>query len=160
MAVDLFLKLDDIEGESIDAAHGREIELLTWHWALKQRGSAHRGVGAGTGKVQIADLVFTKYTDRATPNLVKMCCSGRHFRNARLTVRKAGGVPLDYLVVQLTDGIVSSVHFGEERCDERMIETVTLNFAAFNFDYTLQNADGSRGATVPASWNIVTNSPR
>lgn len=31
MAQDIFIKINGIEGESLDAAHRGEIEVLSWH---------------------------------------------------------------------------------------------------------------------------------
>src|SRR6478672_8284426 len=90
MPTDMFIKIDDIQGDSLDAKHNGEIEVLQWAWGVSQRGCAHSGSGAGTGKVSVQDLTFTKYSDRSSPNLLKMCCSGKHFKSAKLTVRKAG----------------------------------------------------------------------
>jgi type VI secretion system secreted protein Hcp len=158
MSIDIFLKIDDVKGESLDATHRDEIELQSWHWSMSQRGSAHAGSGSGTGKVSVGDLAFTKYTDLSTPTLLKMCCAGKHFRAAVLIVRKAGKTPLEYVKLTMNDGVVSSMHFGEERSDDRMTETVTLNFASFSYEYRTQRADGTAGGVIPASWHIARNS--
>jgi type VI secretion system secreted protein Hcp len=91
MAADMFMQIDDIKGESTDASHKDEIEVLSFGWATKQSGSAHSGTGAGSGKVSVGDLSFTKYVDRSSPVLFKLCCNGKHFQAAQLTIRKAGG---------------------------------------------------------------------
>jgi len=109
MAADMFLTIDDIKGESQDSAFRERIELISWNWGLSQGGSAHSGTGAGSGKVSARDISFIKLTDRSTPQLMKLCCSGKHFTKAVLTVRKAGEKPLNYVVLELFDGLVSSV---------------------------------------------------
>ena len=49
MAVDMFLKMDGIKGESVDDKHKDEIDVLSWSWGMSQSGSAHMGGGAGAG---------------------------------------------------------------------------------------------------------------
>jgi len=70
MAVDMFIKIGDIEGEAVDDAHGGEIDVLDWSWGMSQSGSMHIGGGGGSGKVNVQDLSFTKYVDMASPNLM------------------------------------------------------------------------------------------
>ena len=107
MAFDIFMKIDDIKGESVDATHPNEINVLSWSWAVNQTGTTHTGTGGGTGKALVQDLVFTHSVDAATPNLIKMACAGKHFKNALLTVRKAGDTPLEYLKIKLHDVIIT-----------------------------------------------------
>lgn len=160
MATDIFIKVDGIQGEAVDASCTGWIEVLSWDLAMSQRGTAHRGAGAGAGKVRVSDLSFVKYVDRSTPNLIKLCCSGKHFKNATLVIRKAGGKPLEYFRIKMSDGIVASVAPGGNSGEERLTENVALNFAAFTVEYVPQNKDGSGGPVIPASWNIARNAEK
>jgi type VI secretion system secreted protein Hcp len=160
MAVDMFMKIDDIKGESIDSKHKDENEVLSWSRSKPPPGTSHSGAGGGAGKVKVEDLSFTKHTDLSTPNLKKLCCSGKHFQKATLTVRKAGGEALDYIKLELSDGLISSVSTGATKGDDRLTETITLNFAAFKYEYTPQDAKGVGGGAVPAQWNIAKNAEK
>lgn len=160
MAVDMFIKIDDIKGESADAAHKDEIDVLSWSWGMSQSGSAQVGGGGGTGKVEVQNLSFAKYVDRASPNLMKLCCNGKHFKKAMLVVRKAGGKPLEYIKLELTDGLIASISTGGSGGEDRLTENVVLNFASFKYEYTPQKADGSGDAAIPAQWNIATNAEK
>ena len=157
MAVDMFLKIDDIDGESLDKKHEKSIDVLAWSWGMSQSGSTHIGTGGGSGKVNVQDISFTKYLDKSTPNLIKLCCSGKHIKQAKMTIRKAGGAPLEYLVITLKDAIVSSVSSGGSGGEDRLTENVTLNFGSFELEYKAQNKDGSAGAGASAKWNIAKN---
>ena len=157
MAVDMFLKLDDVKGESKDSKHKEEIDVLAWSWGLSQSGSAHQGGGGGAGKVAVQDISLTKHTDKASPNLLKFCCSGKHFKEAVLTVRKAGEKPVEYLKITMEQVLISSVSTGGSGGEDRLTENVSLNFAKFKFEYTPQKDDGSAGSAVEAHWNIATN---
>ena len=96
MATDMFLKIDGIEGESVDDKHPNEIELLSLRWGMNQGATMHVGTGGGAGKVSVNDLVFTHSVDKASTILMQNCMSGKHIPKAVLMVRKAGEKPLDF----------------------------------------------------------------
>jgi type VI secretion system secreted protein Hcp len=157
MAVDMFVKIGDIEGESQDKQHEKEIDVLAWSWGMSQSGSAHVGGGSGAGKVNVQDLSITKFVDKASPNLFKYCCSGKHFKEALLTVRKAGDHPVEYIKLKMTEVLIGSVSTGGSGGEDRLTENVTLNFAQFEYDYTPQKPDGTGDTPIPITWNIQKN---
>lgn len=155
MAVDMFLKIGDVKGESTDHKHKEEVDVLAWSWGLSQSGSMHMGGGGGAGKVNVQDISLTKYIDKASPVLMQKCCSGKHFPEATLTVRKAGDKPLDYLKVVMTDVLITSVSTGASGGDDRLTENVTLNFAKVKMAYQAQKKDGTAdGGAVEMGWDI------
>jgi type VI secretion system secreted protein Hcp len=160
MAVDMFIKIGDIKGDSTDATHKDSINVLSWSWGMTQSGTTHMGAGSGAGKVNVQDLTFTKYIDNASPNLLKACCAGTHFKTGLLTVRKAGDKPLEYLKINFYDLIISGVSTGGSGGEDRLTENVTLNFGQFEVDYTPQTATGAPGATIPMTWNIPGNTDK
>ena len=158
MAVDMFIKIGDIKGESIDkGGHKEEIDVLAWSWGLSQSGSFHGGSGGGAGKVSIQDISVTKYVDTASTALVLACCKGTHIDSAVLTVRKAGDKPLEYIKITLTKVLVSSVSTGGSGGEDRLTENLSLNFAKFKVEYTKQADKGGKDATSTAEWDIPGN---
>jgi len=157
MAVDMFLKLGDIKGESVDDKHKDEIDVLSWSWGMSQSSTTHMGGGGGAGKVAVSDLHITKYTDSASPNLMLSCCTGKHYDEATLVIRKAGDKPLEYLKIKMSEVLISSVQWAGSGADDRLTESVTLNFGKVNQVYTPQKADGSGGAAIEATFNIAHN---
>src|SRR5919108_4062049 len=107
MAVDLFLKLDGIQGESLDKAHKGEIELESFSWG-ESNAAPPAGGGGGAGKVQIQDLHVVAHVNKASPSLVLACATGKHLKDAVLTARKAGKGQQEFLVFKFTDVLVSS----------------------------------------------------
>ena len=103
------MKLTGITGESQDEKHRDEIEVLRWDWNVSQQSSMHSGSGGGSGKATVSDLSFEHYVDKASPNLMKYCLTGKHIDTAILIVRKAGGSPLEYLKITMGDVIVTIV---------------------------------------------------
>ena len=158
MAVDMFLKLDDVKGESRDDKHKDEIDVLAWSWGMHQSGTTHLGGGGGAGKVAVQDISITKYVDKASPNLMMACCNGKHYKEALLTVRKAGENPLEYIKLAMKEVIVANVSTGGSGGEDRLTENVTLNFAEYKIDYQGQGPDGkAAGGPVSAAWNIAKN---
>jgi len=159
MAVDIFLKLGDVAGESQDSAHVGEIDVLAWSWGMSQSGTMHTGGGGGAGKVSIQDLSITKWVDKASPNMMMACSTGSQYPEATLTVRKSGGdVPLEYVVMTMSDVIVTSLSTGGSGGEDRLTENVTLNFAKVKVDYQPQKQDGSKdGGEVTYNWDIAAN---
>jgi type VI secretion system secreted protein Hcp len=157
MAVDMFIKIGKLEGESRDKAHGKEIDVLAWSWGASNSGSAHVGGGMGAGKVNVQDLSFTKYIDKSSPDLMLACCSGEHFPEAKLIVRKAGKDPLEYLTITLKEVLVTSVSTGGSGGEDRLTENVTLNFAKVQLNYIEQTASGAPGAKPHMGWDIAAN---
>ncbi|MFI8611083.1 Hcp family type VI secretion system effector [Pseudomonas sp. NPDC077649] len=159
MAVDMFIKIGDVEGESADKSHGKEIDVLAWSWGMSQSGSMHVGGGGGAGKVSIQDISLTKWIDKSSPNLMMACSSGKHYPEAKLTIRKAGGEdPVEYLIITLKEVLVSSISTGGSGGEDRLTENVTLNFGQVQVDYQPQKQDGSKdGGPVKYGWNIREN---
>lgn len=160
MAVDMFLKIKGVDGESVDKVHAKEIDILSWSWGMSQSGTTHTARGGGAGKVSVQDLSITKYTDKSTPNLIKACCNGKHFDEAVLTVRKAGEQPLEYIILTMKDVLVTNVSEGGSGGDDRLTENITLNFAEFSYVYVPQKRDGGADGKVEATFNIATNSEK
>ena len=158
MAVDMFIKIGDLKGESKDSKHGGEIDILAWSWGLSNSGNAQTGGGGGAGKANVHDISFTKWVDKSSPNLVQYCASGKHFPKADLVVRKAGDTPLEYLKLSFTDVLITSISTGGSGGEDRLTENVTLNFAKFSVKYQPQAADGGPdGGEIEASWDIAAN---
>src|SRR5471032_257545 len=147
MAMDMFIQIGALKGESVDKVHAGKTDVLAWSWGLSNSGSAHVGGGAGAGKVNVQDLSFTKYIDKSTPDLMLASCNGKHYGSALLTVRKAGEKPLEYLKITMTEVLITSVSTGGSGGEDRLTENVTLNFAAVKVDYVEQAKGGTKGAT-------------
>jgi type VI secretion system secreted protein Hcp len=157
MAVDMFMKIGGLKGEAQDKIHKDEIDVLSWSWGVSNSGSAHVGLGAGTGKASVQDLSFTKWMDKSSTPLMLACCKGQHFPQASLTVRKAGDKPVEYCKIKLEEVIITSVSTGGSGHDDRLTEHVTLNFGKVSVDYTPQDDKGAPATAIPMSWDIAAN---
>ena len=158
MALDMFLDITgEISGESQDKAHKKEIDVLAWSWGMSQSGSFHMGGGGGAGKANFQDISVTKWIDVASPILMVYCSNGDHFEKAKLTVRKAGKKPLEYLIIHMEKVLITSVSTGGSGGEDKLTENVTLNFAKVKVEYKEQKPDGSAGTTKEYTWDIAAN---
>ncbi len=157
MAQDIFLKIAGIDGESQDSSHKNEIEVIEWSWQVLQESNMHQGSGGGSGKATVRDLNFVHNLDRSSPNLMKYCLTGKHIAEAKLTVRKAGGSPLEYLKITMTDVVITNVQPAGTATDEVIKEKVSMSFGKVKQEYTVQNQQGGSGGAVTAGYDIKLN---
>lgn len=159
MAVDMFLELDGIKGETVDKAYKSKnaMDILAWSWGVSNTGTFHHGSGGGAGKANFQDISITKYIDLATPNLMLHCANGKHIVKGTLVVRKAGENPLEYLKISLDKILVSAYSTGGSGAEERLTENVTLNFAKVKVEYQQQDEKGGKAGSNDFGWNIAEN---
>jgi len=153
MASDIFAKIGDIKGESLDDKHKDEIEVLSFSWGVTNTGSAGTGGGGGAGRATFQDLSIVHTIDKASPLLMKACATGEHLKEATITHRKAGKGQQEYLVVKLNDVLITGVVHGGTS-GAAASETVSLVFAKVDFEYKPQKADGSLDAGIHFKFDI------
>ena len=154
MAADIFAKIGDIKGESQDAKHKDEIEVLSWSWGVATTAGPGGG-GGGAGKATFQDLALTHSVDRASPSLMQACATGQHIKDATLIQRKAGKEQHEYLTIKMGDIIISSV--APSSSGDRPTESVTLNYAKIEIEYKTQKPDGTLDAGVHFKYDLKTN---
>jgi type VI secretion system secreted protein Hcp len=157
MAVDAFLMLDGIKGESQDDKHKGEIDIESFSWGMSQSGSGNRGPGSGTGKVDISDITVNKVVDKASPTLQLACANGKHIAKGKITLRKAGENPLDYFTVDLEQILVSNYQISAHKGGEVPQESFSLNFAKVKTEYWTQSEKGAKGENANFSWDVSKN---
>jgi type VI secretion system secreted protein Hcp len=155
MAVDVFLKLGDIAGESKDSKHAGEIDVLSWSWGVSQPGSMSTGGGGGAGKANFSDLSFMHQLDKASPVLMQKCATGDHIKEGTLVSRKAGKGQQEYLIVKMNDILVTSVQ--PSGSSEHPMESVSIQCSKIDLEYKPQKADGSLDAGVHFVYDIKAN---
>ena len=155
MAVDMFLKIDGIKGESTDSKHKDEIEIFSYSWGLTQSGGLASGGGGGAGKVQFQDFHFTKTVDKTSPSLFLKCATGQHIKEATLSARKAGEGQQDFLIIKLNDVLVSSYQTGGSSGDLPS-DQVSINYAKIEYIHRSQDETGKVEETK-AGWDLKAN---
>ena len=151
MASDIFAKIGDIKGESLDAKHKDEIEVLSFSWGVENCKSAAPGGGGGAGKA-----TFVHNIDKSSPYLMRACATGTHLKEATITHRKSGKGQQEFLVVKMNDVIITGVTHGGAT-GQPYSETVSLAFAKVDLEYKPQKPDGSLDATVVFKYDLKAN---
>ena len=158
MASDMFIKIGDIKGESQDDKHKGEIDLASWSWGVSQTGTMAAGGGGGAGKANFGDLHFVHNMDKASPVLALACASGEHIKSVTLTQRKAGKEQQEFLIIKMTDVLISSVQTSASDGSHAFpTESVSLNYAKIEFDYKPQKIDGTLDAAIKSGWDVKAN---
>jgi len=169
MAVDYFLKIEGIDGESEDDKHKNEIEISSFKWQEMQAGTFAQGSGGGAGKVQMKNLEFQCPVSKASPKLMLACATGQHIPNATLTCRKAGGGQQEFYKITLSDVLVASYQTGSEAASDTNftpeegyanglpVDHIGLNFGKIQFEYRPQKEDGSLDNPIKAGYNLKAN---
>lgn len=153
-AFDAFLKIDGIPGESIDSKHKDEIQVLSWSWGLTQSGT--------TSLTPTWNFKINKALDKSSPLLYVCSTGGSNLTQVILTVRKAGTEQQEYMIIKMSDVIVSSYQSGGGASDvEAMpIEQMSLNFQKIEWTYQAFAPDGTpSGAPIVTSWSNAVTPP-
>lgn len=158
-AIDMFLKLDGIKGESQDIVHQDEIDVLAWSWGVSQSGSFADGGGGVPGRASFQDLSITKYIDKASPSIMYRVFTGGHIPKAELFMRKAGGPDstTNFMTITMEPVMVSSYSTGGSDGEDRFAENLSLNYGKVTIEYRKQNGAGSYENPIKAGWDVQQN---
>jgi type VI secretion system secreted protein Hcp len=158
VAVDYFLKIDGIAGESIDVKHKNEIQLEAFSWGAMNDPGPGLGGGAGAGKVRLLDFSFSMRVNKASPKLFLACAKGQHLKVATFTARREGKAQQEFLVYKFTDVLVSSYQTSGTD-DVIPLDQISIAFGKVEIEYKAQKADGSLDAGISAGWDAQQNKP-
>lgn len=154
-AVDYFLKIDGVTGESPDAKHKDEIQLESWSWGESQGGTHAFGGGGGAGKVQMQDFVFTMKVNKSSPVLFLKCANGEHIKSAILTCRKAGKDQQEFMTFKFGDVLISSFQTsGAGSGDVLPMENISMNYTTIEYEYKMQKSDGQLAPGVKFKYDL------
>ncbi len=156
-AVDYFLKIEGIDGESAHAKHKGEIDVESWSWGETHPASPAAGAGVGSGKVSMNDFMFTMKLSKASPKLFLACATGEHIKSAWMTAHRAGGKDQGYFLKwSFGDLLVSGYHAGAA-AGEAPLDSVSFAFSKLEVEYKEQKPDGSLAPSIKAGWDVKAN---
>ncbi|MFP5209041.1 MAG: Hcp family type VI secretion system effector [Acidobacteriota bacterium] len=155
MSVDYFLKLDGIEGESLDEKHKNEIQIMSWSWGASNVSSVSGTGGSGAGKVSLSDFNIMANFDKATPKFFKSVCAGTHIKTGTMSAIKAGADGKPYLKVDFKELFITSLQIS----GSSEIPAVSLSFSynEIKIDYSTQNEQGNLTSTGPVGYDLKGN---
>lgn len=165
MAVDMFIQIDGIKGDSTDSKHKDWIEVLSFEHGITQAtGGSHsaQGTHAG-GRADFSDFNITKRLDSASPVLAKYCCDAKPIPKIVFELCRAMGDKTCFMRFTLEDSIVSSYRpAGHAQGDDAVpLEALSFRFDTIKFEYTPTDAraGGKAGAAIKSGWSLKENKP-
>jgi type VI secretion system secreted protein Hcp len=163
MAFDTYMKFTpELKGESTRQGFENQIEIYSFSWGASNPTTIGSGTtGAAAGKVSISSFNIMKKSDVASPTLFQMCCAGKHFTGATVTMNKASGdlqKALAFLVYDFQEVYIESIQWsGSSGGDDTPTESVSFAFGSVKVTYTPQAIGGGTGDPVGAGWDIRKN---
>lgn len=146
---DIFLKLEStrsgpVRGEAEDPVHDGEMDVQDWSWGMSS-GSA---MGAGkAARTALSELRIVRWVDAASTALMSVMRSNDLIKRAVLSVRKAGGAaPIDYFVLSIERGRITSYEVCTAGEPGMLLETLTIAFEKIEIEYSKQSAKGAKQA--------------
>ena len=159
----IFVKIIDgsnnqIDGESLDAKHPKEINATTF--GQENTGCASTPVGSGGGTAcggTVGHFIFNMNLNASVPLLNKALFSGTHLRSADIVFRKSGGAGTEYYKIHLESVTISHV---TNSIDPGGLITVQVELAAnkMGWTYIPQDQTGAPGTPVKFGWDTTTRS--
>jgi type VI secretion system secreted protein Hcp len=155
MAVDFFLKLDSIPGESVDDKHKGWIQLQSFSWGASQVTSVAGTGGSGAGKADLSDFSVVKYTDKATTPLFKSLTTGGHIKTGTMEAVKSGGAGKPFMKVDFEELFVTSHQISG--ASEIPMENVSFSYNQIKMEYSTQDEKGVITTAGSVTFNTKTN---
>jgi type VI secretion system secreted protein Hcp len=155
MAVDYFLKLDGIQGESVDANFKDQIQVQSWSWGASQVTSVSGTGGSGAGKADLSDFSIMTSFDKATPKFFKSVCAGTHIKTGTMSAVKSGAEGKPYLKVDFEELFVTSLQLSGS--SESPSVSISFSYNQIKIDYSTQNEQGNLTSTGPVTYNLKAN---
>lgn len=155
MAVDYFLKLATVPGESKGDKHDGEIQVQSWSWGGAQTSTVSATTGSGAGKVSLSELSLMIEFDKAVPKLMQGLTKGQHFPTATLSAVKAGAGNANYLTLALTEVFIANLQFSASSDVPNV--SLGLTYKSLQLDYYAQDAEGTVTNAGTAKYDVTTN---
>ena len=158
MSVEILLKIPGVDGEALTKGHEKSIELSSFSMGASNPSNVGSGSGSGAGKADLSSLSVQKQLDLSSAKLFQMCCSGKHFAEATIVCREAGGdAPVEYWTVKIKEVYVDNISWGAASGGGKPSESISISFAEIKFDYYSQDEKGAKKDKVSGGWNVKQN---
>jgi type VI secretion system secreted protein Hcp len=163
MAMDIYLQLKGIDGDSTDGKHSNWIEITSLQWSVShtEHGGSVSGQSSGAaGRADIQDITITKVLDKSSPNFLKYCVAGTHISDGKIEFCAATGQKQVYLTYTLKNVYVTSFQTTSSAAGDqnKPTETISFSFSQYKVEHTAWKSDGSKGGTTSAGWDLTKNS--
>jgi type VI secretion system secreted protein Hcp len=159
MAVEIFLSIAGITGESQKQGAVGWIEIFSFSNGASNPSSVAFGTGSGAGKVDLSSLSLQKQLDMSSPFLFENCCSGVHAATAQMIVREATGTTTTqtYYQYDMSEVFVDSISWGGAAGGGKPSESLSVSAKSLAISYWSQAADGTLTLVATKGWNQTLN---
>jgi type VI secretion system secreted protein Hcp len=160
MAIDVYLHIDGIKGESTDERHKEWIECKSVSWGVEQPKSATSSTGGGhtAERCEHRDIVISKLADLASPILLQTCAAGRTIPKAKFEFMRADGQGerVKYFEIEIENVLIGAVSPSVSEGDI-LTEDVGFKFSKVRWKYTQQKITGGVGGNTSGGWDLAAN---
>lgn len=160
MAIDVYLQIDGIKGESQDSAHQGWIECTEVHWSVIQPRSATASTAGGhtAERAELKDVVFGKLADLSSPILLQTCAMGKTLAKATFEFMRSDGdgKPVKYFEIQMENVLISGVS-PSLLPGTILSEHISLKYSKIKWAYTQQAIGGGARGTTVGGWDLAAN---
>ncbi|MEB5754649.1 Hcp family type VI secretion system effector [Citrobacter cronae] len=154
----IFLKLDDIKGESQVDGFKDQIEIMSYsHNVAMQVTNDVSNTERTSGRAHVGEMSLTKFVDLSTPKLNEYCCSGKMIKEAVLTLCRNDDGNMLPLIVYTLDNVVISHLSVSGGSGGKPVETMSLNFTKIKWEITAQKLGGQKEGNVSSVWDMAMN---
>ena len=169
--LEIFVKLDGIDGESTVRGHENETVVLSYEQSIDHPAPPLVGGGTAAGRPTFSGARLRKPVDKGSIPLLLACAAGSHIRDARFTFRRAGTGP-DFYKVTLDEVLVTHI---VERAgvgaqyplgfdtlatgadSAGVLDEVTLSYAKIRWEYQPVSPSGGPAPSVKGGWDLKLN---
>ncbi|MCB2020046.1 MAG: type VI secretion system tube protein Hcp [Burkholderiaceae bacterium] len=142
-ALDYFLHIDGIPGESVDKGHKDWVDIDSFSWGVTNPG----------GKPAFMPYGWTQALDKSTPKVFVAVASGKHFDNVKMeTVRTVGAPPGSFFTMSFDDVLFTSLQMSGH--SESISVAGALVYNKLTMTYRPLKGDGSYGDPIVGSWDV------
>ena len=160
MAIDVYLQIDGIKGESADDRHRDWIECKSVSWGVSQPKSATASTGGGhtAERCEHSEITITKLADLATPILLQTCAAGKTIPKAKFEFMRADaqGERVKYYEIEIDNVLIGAVTPAVDEGDI-LGEEVAFKFSKVRWKYTQQKISGGAGGNTSGGWDLSSN---
>jgi type VI secretion system secreted protein Hcp len=160
MAIDVYLQIEGIKGESMDDKHKDWIECASVNWGLHQPRSATASTGGGhtAERAELQEITLSKVSDLSSPIIMQHCAMGKTIPKAKFEFMRADGqgVPIKYFEIELENVLIGGITAGIE-AGSILGEHVSLKFSKVKWKYTQQKIAGGVGGSTVGGWDLAAN---
>lgn len=145
-AVDMFIKISGVDGETADKPHRGASDLESWSWAMT-------GIIGEKSRPTFSQLSIRKRIDKASPLLMKAMAEGANFARVTITLRSQSATRVEFARLVLEDVNLTGILIGLSVASEDFSEELTLNYRRIGIEYfTIEANERSQFA-----WSIPEN---